>query len=197
MKNVPLRCRMPFRMKLMVHFPVRNFIIWLAPPAGKMNQIARRDWLLERARWSHLSRSGLPAVSRKKNFPESHIINPLLTKLFGQDGWTLASFFFCEFMDLNFVSVHKHAKQNLANIQPALPHTWSITHMNYSVIYTVTLSVPSNVPCHWFGTLYPVFTYIVAFPCIVQDLRPMVARRYERAVILSNISVLLSSGCFP
>ena len=113
MKNVPLRCRMPFRMKLMVHFPVRNFIIWLAPPAGKMNQIARRDWLLERARWSHLSRSGLPAVSRKKNFPESHIINPLLTKLFGQDGWTLASFFFCEFMDFDFVSVHKHAKTEL------------------------------------------------------------------------------------
>jgi len=37
---------------------------------------------------------GLPATSRKKNFPESHTINPLLTKLFGQDGWILASFFF-------------------------------------------------------------------------------------------------------
>ena len=28
------------------------------------------------------ARSGLPAVSCKKNFPESHIINPLLTKSF-------------------------------------------------------------------------------------------------------------------
>ena len=37
------------------------------------------------------------------------------------------SFFFCEFMDLDFVSVHKHAK-NLANIQPSWPNTWSITH---------------------------------------------------------------------
>jgi len=46
-----------------------------------MNQILRYDWLLERARWSYLARSGLPAVSRKKNFPESHMINPLLTKL--------------------------------------------------------------------------------------------------------------------
>ena len=81
-ENVPLRCRMSFRMKLMVHFPVRNFIIWLGPPAAKMNQIARRDRLPERARWSHLARSGIPAVSRKKNFPESHIINPLLTKFF-------------------------------------------------------------------------------------------------------------------
>ena len=44
-----------------------------------MNQIARSDWLPERARWSHLARSGLPAVSRKQNFPKSHIINPLLT----------------------------------------------------------------------------------------------------------------------
>jgi len=37
-------------------------------------------WLPERARWSHLARSGLPAVSRMKNVPENHIINPLLTK---------------------------------------------------------------------------------------------------------------------
>ena len=45
-----------------------------------MIQIARCDWLPERARWSHLARSGLPAVSRKQNFAKSHIINPLLTK---------------------------------------------------------------------------------------------------------------------
>ena len=63
-------------------FPALIFfiIIWQAPRAGKMNQIARCDWLPERARWSHLARSGLPAVPRKKNFTESHIINPLLTK---------------------------------------------------------------------------------------------------------------------
>ena len=33
------------------------------------------------ARWSYLARSGLPAVSHKKNFPKSDIINPLLIKL--------------------------------------------------------------------------------------------------------------------
>ena len=65
------------------------------------------------ARWSHLARLGLPAVSRKQNFPKSHIINPLLTKFFGQDGWILASFFFCKFMDLDFVLAHKHAKKEL------------------------------------------------------------------------------------
>ena len=63
-----------------VNRELTGFIIWLAPRAGKMNQITRCDWLPERARWSHLARSGLPAVSRMKNFPESHIINPLLTK---------------------------------------------------------------------------------------------------------------------
>ena len=36
----------------------------LAPRAG--NQILRCNWLPERARWSYLTRSGLPAVSRKK-----------------------------------------------------------------------------------------------------------------------------------
>ena len=67
--------------------PVRiiiiHFIVWLALRVGKMNQIRRCDWLPEQARRSHLARSGLPALSFKKNFPKSHIIiiNPLLTKL--------------------------------------------------------------------------------------------------------------------
>ena len=53
-----------------------------------MNQILCGDWLPVRATWSYLARSGLPAVSRKKYFPKSHKINPLLTKVFrsrGQD----------------------------------------------------------------------------------------------------------------
>ena len=48
--------------------------------AGKMKQILRYDWLPERARWSYLARSGLPAASRKKNCLKSHTVNPLLTK---------------------------------------------------------------------------------------------------------------------
>ena len=49
---------------------------------GKINQIARCDWLPEWARWSCIARSGPPAVLREKNFPASQLINPLLTKLF-------------------------------------------------------------------------------------------------------------------
>ena len=85
--------------------------MWLAPRAGKMNQIPRCDWLFERARWSHLARSGLPALSRKKNFPESRIINSLLTKFVRSRWLDIGLVLFCEFMDLDFVSVHKHAKK--------------------------------------------------------------------------------------
>ena len=48
-----------------------------------MAQIACCDWLPEWARLSHLVRSGQPAVSRKQHYPESHIINNLLTKFAG------------------------------------------------------------------------------------------------------------------
>ena len=84
-----------------------------------MNQIARCDWLLEWARWSHLARSGLPAVSRTKNFPKSHIINPLLTKLVQSRWLDIGLVLFCEFMDLDFISVHKHAKKELGQ-DPAI-----------------------------------------------------------------------------
>ena len=41
-------------------------IIWLAPWQCKINRILSCDWLLWRAVLRHLSRSGLPAVSRVK-----------------------------------------------------------------------------------------------------------------------------------
>ena len=78
-----------------------------------MNQIPRCDWLPERARWSYLARSGLPALSRKKKFPKSHIINPLLTKLVRSRWLDIGLVLFCVFMDLDSVSVHKHAKKEL------------------------------------------------------------------------------------
>ena len=96
-------------------------IMWLAPWADKMNQIQHCDWLPERARGSYLARSGLPATSRKKNFPESRIINPLLTKLV-RSRW----------LDIRlhlFLRVYGPQKKNLANIQPSWSHTWSTTHM--------------------------------------------------------------------
>ena len=59
-----------------------SFNMWLAPRAGKMNQILRCDCLPELARWGYLARSELLAVSRKKISPKvMSYINPLLTKL--------------------------------------------------------------------------------------------------------------------
>ena len=57
-----------------------------------MNQIVCCDWLPEWARWCYLARSGLPVVSREKNFPESQIINPLWTKLFWSRWLGIAGF---------------------------------------------------------------------------------------------------------
>ena len=34
-------------------------------------------------------------------------------KMFGRDDWILASFFLCDFMDLNSIWVHKHTKKEL------------------------------------------------------------------------------------
>jgi len=55
------------------------------------------DWQTERAKWRYLARSGLPAVSRKKNLLFIPT-NPLLTKL-------------VRFMDRDGVEIHKHAKK--------------------------------------------------------------------------------------
>jgi len=38
----------------------------------------------------------------------------VIDQAWGQDGWILAKFFFCVFMDLDFVSVHKHVSVHLA-----------------------------------------------------------------------------------
>ena len=90
---------------------ISPIIIWLALPA--------RRW-----RWSHLARSLLPAVSRKKNFPESHTIKLLLTK-FTRSRWLDIGFVpFCKLVDLDFVSVHKRAKKR----------TWPISsHLDYTL----------------------------------------------------------------
>jgi len=85
-----------------------------------MNQILCCDWLSEQARWSYLAGLGLPAVSYKKNFPrkpydKSFIDQACSVKMAGY--WPRS--FFCEFMDLDSVSVRKHAKKELGQ-HPAI-----------------------------------------------------------------------------
>ena len=52
-------------------------------------------------------------MSHKKNFPESHIINPLLTKFIRSRWLDIVLIHFSEFMDLDSVLVHNHAKKGL------------------------------------------------------------------------------------
>ena len=71
-----------------------HFSIWLAPGAGKMNQVARCDWLPEQDRALASTRCTPQEKSPRKPYNKFFI---------DQICW--------------FVSVHKHAKKNLANIQ--------------------------------------------------------------------------------
>ena len=98
-----------------------------------MNQIALCDWLPKRARWSHLACLGLPAVSHKKNFPESRKRNPLLTK-FVRLRWLDIG------LVLFFISVHKPTKNELGQYPAILtshlvnnPNT--LSYNNYLQLY--------------------------------------------------------------
>ena len=114
--------------------------------SGKMNQIARCDWLPERARWGYLVRSGLPAVSREKNVPLSQIINPLLIKLFRSRWLDIGSFLSCEFIDLDSVSVFKHAKEEL-NLYPAILTSHLVLHVKIHVNQLMEVGHVVNISC--------------------------------------------------
>ena len=69
--------------------------------------------------WSlYLTRSRLPAVSHKKNFPESRIINSLLTKLV-PSSW----------LDISLVFLRLYGPKRRADIQQSKLHTLSIQRL--------------------------------------------------------------------
>jgi len=88
----------------------------------------------------------------QEKFPESHIINPLLTKLF-RSRWLdigLVLFFACLWTSTPSRSINTQ-KKNLVNIQPSWPHTWSITHTycwrnKQGLFFTIALKVALRVP---------------------------------------------------
>ena len=98
-----------------------------------MNQILRCDWLPERARWSYLARSGLPAALRKKTFPESHIINPLFQACsVKMAGYCPRSFFAGLWTSTPSRSINTQKKE--LGQYPAIltEQAWSITHTSFS-----------------------------------------------------------------
>ena len=87
-------------------------------------------WLAtERARWSYLARSGLPAVSRKKNFPQKPHDKSFIDQVcfIKTAGYWPRTFFASLWTSTVSRSIDTQ-KKNLANIRPYWPHTWSITH---------------------------------------------------------------------
>ena len=83
------------------------FFIWVAPRAGKMNEIARCDWLP--ACPLGTTRCIPQAKFPQKPYNKSFIDQVCSVKMAGY--WPRS--FFCEFMDLDFVLVHEHAKKEL------------------------------------------------------------------------------------
>ena len=75
-----------------------NPVLWLASQAGNME-------LPCPLRTTHsVPHEKCPGKPYNKSFTD---------QVWGQDGWILASFFFCEFIDLDSFLVHEHAKKEL------------------------------------------------------------------------------------
>ena len=119
--------------------------------SGQDESNPHRDWLPEQARWTYLAHLTLPATSRKKHFPESHIINPLLTKLV-RSRWLDIGLFIFLLVDLKSVLVHKHAKKELGQYPAILtshlvsnPSIWTehvdLKRKGHSILYLHTPSL--------------------------------------------------------
>lgn len=139
-----------------------HFIIWLAPWAGKMNRILRCDWLPEQERWRYLA--GLPGAV-----------------------WILASFFLlCKFIDLDSVSVYKHAKKkkNWVDAQPSWPYAGSITDIHWTICSTLLLVLNTRGTIHY-NTLhsYPSFLFqlsIIPTPSLYMAKESLISRLSSR-----------------
>ena len=114
--------------------PLMKFYYMASLRAGMMNQILRCDWLPERPRWSYLARQGLPAVSLKKHFPESHkksfIDQVCLVKMVGY--WP-DSCFASLLTSTPSRSINKQKKE--FGQYPAIltEKAWSITHIQHCI----------------------------------------------------------------
>ena len=105
-------------------------------------------WLATRASKMELSCPlGIRAFSCKANLSCFGVLSHIILywpSLFGQDGWILALFCFGVFMDLDFVSVHKHSKKEPGQYPAIL--TTRLVHNPY-LVYTT--QVNSALRARW------------------------------------------------
>ena len=76
----------------------------------------------------------------------------VIDQVWGQDGWMLAKFFFCVFMDRDEVGVHKLAKKNEAYIQPS----WSIKDLLYGFWWNFACGIQRVVQSRQDGSIFMV-----------------------------------------
>ena len=105
---------------------------------------------------------GITRCVPQENFPRSrsrsHIINPLLTNLVRSRWLDIGLVLFLVVMDLDFVSVHKHAKKELGQYAAILTEqAWSITHIYFPL--GIARFVPSKAK--FFGVIF--WPYKISF----------------------------------
>ena len=86
-------------------FAIYKTIIWLAPRVGKMTQIARGDWLPERAKMEPSCPLGTTRYIPQEKFPRKPYNKSFIDQVCSvkMAGYWPRFFSFCEFMDLDFV----------------------------------------------------------------------------------------------
>ena len=110
-----------------------NPALWLATRVGKMELSCPL---------------GTTRRVRQGKFPQQRYNKSFIDQVWGQDGWILALFFFCEFMNLDPVSVHKHAKKELGQYPAIL--TSHLVNNPYVLLITFSLNHQVNwSPVQW------------------------------------------------
>ena len=104
-----------------VYVMLKLSILQSNPSAEKMKRILCFHWLPERSRQACRARLGFPALvpHARERFRFGCIINPSLTMPIRSN---ICLVQFCDFIELDLVSVHKNAEKNLANIQRSWSH---------------------------------------------------------------------------
>ena len=80
----------------------------------------------------------------------------VIDQVWGQDGWILAKFFFCVFMDRDEVEVHKLAKKERGQYPAILTEqTWSIKDLLYGFWWNFACRIQRVVPRGQDGSILP------------------------------------------
>ena len=107
--------------------------------------------------YSQLCRVLLKIYSLKLFFPVMYFLYVwVIDQVWGQDGWILAKFFFCVFMDRDEVEVNKLAKKERGQYSAILTaQTWSIQDLLYGFWWNYACGIQRVVPSWQDGSILP------------------------------------------